>query len=271
MGGEDGADFYARRSIPTALYEPLYASPSIAGDIEYYEDFCRRAGSRLLDAACGTGRIARALASPARRIVAFDASPFFIATLKAQLLRAPGRGPVEVRQARLESFELPGRFDGIILSYYGFSHVLLESDREACFERLIGHLRPGGLMVLQIPRPDLLTRPVPLHEIAGLSFEKILPPSARGFAADGPPLTLRQDVESMEFDAERGVRSIRYHFQLRQAGTVLREDRLTMRYAAIAADDVAALAVRHGARITRQLAGFRAHVDTECIFEIERV
>ncbi|HEY9566560.1 MAG TPA: class I SAM-dependent methyltransferase, partial [Thalassobaculum sp.] len=71
---QDGSEFFMRQGIATALYEQLFAAPSIDGDIAHYRAFCDRCGPRVLDAACGTGRVALALARPDRRIVAFDAS-----------------------------------------------------------------------------------------------------------------------------------------------------------------------------------------------------
>ena len=57
----------------TELYDLLFQSDSIAGDTEFYDAFCREHGyARILDAACGTGRISKALASVDRHLQAFD-------------------------------------------------------------------------------------------------------------------------------------------------------------------------------------------------------
>jgi len=258
---DDGAAFYARESIATSLYERLFTAPSIDGDLGFYEAFCGGAGQRILDAACGTGRVAKHLARPDRRIVAFDSSPYFITGLRAELVRRPAGGPIAVRRDRLEAFHLPDRFDRVIVAYYGFAHVLSAADRAAAFGRLVGHLHPDGRLVIHVPRHDLLTRPVPDEELAGLAFEAALQP-------DGP-LRLRQDVEAMVFDPASGVRSIHLRYRTVRDGRVTRDERQVLRYAAVTPEELAGLADRHGARIVRTLSGFRSGVDSETIVEIE--
>ena len=259
---DDGAAFYAGEGIATALYDRLFAAPSIDGDLAFYEAFCGDTASRILDAACGTGRVAKHLARPDRRIVAFDSSPFFVAGLGAELVRRPAGGPIDVRRDRLESFRLPVRFDRAIVAYYGFAHILSAAGRAAAFGRLVEHLRPGGRLVIHVPRHDLLTRTVPDEELAGLAFEAALQP-------DGP-LRLRQNVESMIFDPARGVRSIHLRYRTLRGGRVTRDERLVLQYAAVTPDEIAGLADRHGTRILRALSGFSRGVDSETIVEIEK-
>ncbi len=258
----DGAAFYARETIATSLYDRLFAAPSIDGDLDFYEAFCGDTGQRILDAACGTGRVAKHLARPDRRIVAFDSSPYFIAGLRTELVLRPAGGPIAVRRDRLETFRLLGRFDRVVVAYYGFAHVLTPAGRGAAFARLVEHLRPGGRLLIHVPRHDLLTRTVPDEELAGLAFEAALQP-------DGS-LRLRQNVEAMIFDPARGIRSIRLRYRTVRDGRVTRDERLVLRYAAVTPDEIAGLALRHGTRIVRTLSGFRPGVDSETIVEIEK-
>ena len=170
MLAEDGTAFYASRSIATTLYDRLFTAPSIAGDLAYYEALSVALGSRIVDAACGTGRIAKALAQPGRRILAFDCSPFFVAELKRELATTPGIGPIAVRTGRLETFGATAAVDLIAIGYYGFAHLLSAEARASCFGRLVDGLRRGGRLVIHVRRHDLLTRQVPPQELAGLSF-----------------------------------------------------------------------------------------------------
>ncbi len=261
---DDGADFYRRRSIPTILYDTLFASPSIAGDLDYYEAFCPANGPRIIDAACGTGRIARALARPDRRIVAFDSSPYFVGQMKREVVANPAAGPIDVFEDRLESFSFAGTYDGIVVSYYAFNHILSPGGRAACFDRLMHHLRPGGRAAIHVARPDLLTRDVPGHELASLCFEREIA------LPDRSTVTLQQEVGSMRYDRTRGVRSIDYRFRFLKDGAVLHEDRLTKQLAAVSTSSIAAMARGHGARIVRSSTGFRDDVLSEGVFEIEK-
>lgn len=265
MLAEDGTAFYASRSIATALYDSLFAAPSIAGDLAYYEALSAVPGGRIVDAACGTGRIAKALAHPGRRILAFDSSPFFVAGLKLELATTPGRGPIAVRTGRLEDFGTAVAVDLIVIGYYGFAHLLSAAARASCFDRLVDSLRHGGRLVIHVPRHDLLTRQVPPQELAGLSFEQALRPGTAGATK------IRQDVESMLFDPARGIRTIRMRYRLLRDGRVLRDERAALHYAVVPQSEIEALASRRGARIVRTLAGFQDGVDSEAIYEIERI
>ena len=258
---EDGSAFYARRGIATVLYDRLFAAPSIAGDLDYYEALSAALGGRIVDAACGTGRIAKALAHPGRRVLAFDSSTFFIAGLRRELATTPGNGPIVARTDRLDTFGATGAADLIAVGYYGFAHLLTAAARESCFGRLVEGLRRGGRLVIHVPRHDLLTRHVPPAELAGLSFEHPL-------ASGG--VSIRQDAESMTFDPGSGVRTIRMRYRLLRDEIVLRDERAALHYAAVPPAEIEGLARRHGTRIVRTMAGFRDGVDSEAVYEIER-
>lgn len=257
----DGAAFFMRPGIVTALYDALFAAPSIAGDTQYYDAACDRLGPRVLDAACGTGRIARALARPDRRLVAFDASPVLLARFRRALLQAPTPGPVAVGEGRLERPPPDGPFDAVILGYYGLAYLLDAGAREACLAALLHRLRPGGRLHLHLPRHDLLVREVPVAELSAMAFATPLP----GVAG----VTVHQDVEAMRLD--RGIRSIAFRHRVVRDGVTLRDERSVMRLAAVPDDEIQALAAGRGARLVERLAGFRPGVTSETVYEIERV
>ncbi len=101
------------------------------------------AGDELvLDAGCGSGRIAQALAErlPRGRVIAVDQSPSMVDAARKRL------GPeFDVRVADLLELELEEPLDAI-LSTATF-HWILDHDR--LFERLLAALRPGGRLVAQ--------------------------------------------------------------------------------------------------------------------------
>lgn len=257
----DGAAFFMRRGIATALYDALFAAPSIAGDTAYYDAACDRLGPRILEAACGTGRIARALARPDRRLSAFDASPLMLGRFRRALLQAPPPGPVAVAEGRLERPSPGGPFDAVILGYYGLAYLLDAAARESCLAALLLRLRPGGELHLHLPRHDLLVRDVPAAELAAMAFASPLP--------GAPGVTVHQEVEAMRLDA--GVRSIAFRHRVVRDGVTLRDERSVMRLAAVPDDEILRLARRHGARPAGHWAGFREGVTSESIHALVRI
>ena len=96
-------------------------------------------GARVLDAGCGTGRVAVELARRGYDVVGVDSDPSMLEVA----LRHPG---VEWHEADLASLRLEDRFDLVVAA--GNVVVYLSPGTEAeVLRRLADHLVPGGLLV----------------------------------------------------------------------------------------------------------------------------
>lgn len=268
-GQIDGADFFARQTMFTELYDLLFQSDSIAGDIGFYDAFCREHGcARIVDAACGAGRISRSLAAVDRDLQAFDISPFFIARFKADLAANPGAGPIRVEEASFEGFRSASEFDLVIVSYYGLNYVLDRDARERSVANLVGHLARGGHMILHLPDPDLLTREVPAAELAALSFSRTLAQADHdGRQVD---IVLAQTVDGIDYDPVRHITEIRMRLSLSRETEVLRTDRQSMILAPIEEPDVSRMADIFGLDITAVRHGFIDRVRSERIYTLRK-
>lgn len=96
--------------------------------------------ARVLDAGCGTGRIAIRLSELGYEVVGVDVDP-------SMLAHAQGAAPdIDWRLADLSSFDLAQTFDLVLLA--GNTIPLLEPGTlEATCRRLAAHLEPAGLLV----------------------------------------------------------------------------------------------------------------------------
>lgn len=110
--------------------------------------FVERLGVRsVLDAGCGTGRVAIELARRGLEVVGVDADPGMLSAARA---KAP---ELEWIVADLSDFELPPpdgpgarRFDCAVMAGNVMIFVVPGTEG-AVLERLAAHLRPGGLVV----------------------------------------------------------------------------------------------------------------------------
>jgi SAM-dependent methyltransferase len=94
----------------------------------------------VLDAGCGTGRIAVRLAELGYGVVGVDVDPEMLTVARAD---APD---LDWREADLATFDLGERFDLVLLA--GNILPLLEPDTlEAVCARLAAHVGPGGRVV----------------------------------------------------------------------------------------------------------------------------
>ena len=96
--------------------------------------------STVLDAGCGTGRVAIELARRGIAVVGVDADADMIAAATA---RAP---ELDWRHVDLAALDLPQRFDVVVLAGNVVPYVSA-ADRPAAVTACARHLQPGGLLV----------------------------------------------------------------------------------------------------------------------------
>ena len=110
-------------------------------------------GEAWLDAGCGEGRLARALARRGARVLGVDVAPGLVAAARrrARELPVPVRARLAFERAELGARGLVerGSLDGV-LCVLALMHVARERPVLAAWARA---LRPGGRLVLVLPHP----------------------------------------------------------------------------------------------------------------------
>ncbi len=133
-GGTRGADYAARFRELAAQGEDLHGEADLV-------DALVAAGSRVLDAGCGTGRVAVELARRGHEVTGVDLDASMLAEARAA---APHLPWVE---ADLAALDLPGPpYDAVVLAGNVVVYLTPATER-AVVRRLAAHLRPGGLLV----------------------------------------------------------------------------------------------------------------------------
>jgi len=100
---------------------------------------------RILEPACGTGRVLHALADRGYQVVGYDRSPEMVAYASRRLAPVGGR----VNRGDMVSFRAPGRFDVAVNLVNSIGYLLEDADCLAHLERTAEALRPGGVYVVQ--------------------------------------------------------------------------------------------------------------------------
>lgn len=260
---QDGAAFYQGDSLHITFYDMLYGNVASShyGDLEWYDALATHTGPRILDAGCGSGRVALALKRPGRDICAIDAS----AEMLQQAYNKASANPsadcrIVLSPQRLESFRFDSQFDLILLTYYSFSSLLHPEQRLACLKQVAAHLAPEGRAVLHLPAPELLRREVPPEELRRMQVEHKV---NTGF---GPSLLLAQFVSAMRYDAATNQRSMDlYAVLMDDAGNIMRQDMRRLVYACITAEDLAATAAEAGLAVLHTRSGFKQETGTELV------
>jgi SAM-dependent methyltransferase len=119
------------------------AGASIHGEADFVDRLLGGAGdgSSVLDAGCGTGRVAIELARRGYSTTGVDVDPTMLATARA---KAPGLDWVETDLAGLD---LPGRRFAAIVAAGNVMIFLAPATEGAVVAALARHLEPGGLLV----------------------------------------------------------------------------------------------------------------------------
>lgn len=145
-----------------ALYDLVHLGPW-KGEAEFYlrtaaEAAGGQAAGRVLELACGTGRLTLPLAERGLEMTGLDLSPAMLSRARAKAHQAG----VEARfiQGDMRAFTLGERFDLIFIPINSICHLLTRADAEACLASVRAHLAPAGRFVIDVFSPSLaiLTR-----------------------------------------------------------------------------------------------------------------
>jgi SAM-dependent methyltransferase len=136
----------------------LYDVFGFDDDLPLYLDLARAQGTRVLEVACGSGRVLVPLARAGFDIVGVDISPHMLALTRAKLDAEPA-APLAARlvQADMRDFRLETTgFDLAIAAVKSLAYLTERDDQLRCLKTIATHLRPGGVLAIDFlhPRPD---------------------------------------------------------------------------------------------------------------------
>jgi ubiquinone/menaquinone biosynthesis C-methylase UbiE len=139
----------------------LYDAFVFEDDLPLYLELAKGQGQRVLEVACGSGRVVVPLARAGFDVVGIDVSPHMLALARDKLdSLADGAGRVELVQADMRDFELSRRdFDLAIVAVKSFAYLTERADQLSCLSAIYRHVRPGGLLALDLmhPRPGWIS------------------------------------------------------------------------------------------------------------------
>jgi SAM-dependent methyltransferase len=142
----------------------LYDAFAFDGDLAFYRDLARRQGGRVLEVGCGTGRVLLPLVRAGCDVTGIDASPHMLALLHDKLENAPpGASKARLVEADMRDFRIEGApFDLAIIAVKTFTYLLERADQQRCLQTVADHLRPGGVLALDLlhPTPAWVGEPI---------------------------------------------------------------------------------------------------------------
>ena len=128
---------------------------AIDDDLAFYGELARRAGGRVLEVMCGTGRLLVPLVQAGLHVAGVDVSGALLARARARLEAAGLLGRVELLEADIRARAPRGPFGLAIVALNSFMHLATVADQLAALGRIHAALAPGGLLALDLFNPNL--------------------------------------------------------------------------------------------------------------------
>jgi SAM-dependent methyltransferase len=156
----DDCLLYSEPELYDLLFPSAHASATVqdaerrkrivASESFYLEEAGK--GGRVLELACGTGRLTVPIAQRGVEIVGIDSSPTMLEIARAKA--AASGAPATFVQADMRAYDLAQRFGLIFIAGNSLQHMLSAGDLTQCFACVRRHLAAGGRLVFDVSNPD---------------------------------------------------------------------------------------------------------------------
>ena len=134
-----------------------YANPSLydaenrwGPDDDFYLALAKRVGGPVLDLACGTGRLTRALAQTGLTVTGVDLS----APMLARARELAGELPITWVEGDCRDLHLGQRFRLLLMTSHAFQHMLTTADQDQLLTTVYAHLEVGGIFAFESRHPN---------------------------------------------------------------------------------------------------------------------
>ncbi|MFN8494996.1 MAG: class I SAM-dependent methyltransferase [Caldilineaceae bacterium] len=127
-----------------------------ADDLDAIKHLAKECGNPILELGCGTGRVLLPLAGAGRTVTGIDISPALLDVARSKLEKTKAASRVTLVEADLRTFDLPTKnFAFAFCTSNTLMHLNTAADQLAVLRNAHRHLRPGGLLFIDLFNPDI--------------------------------------------------------------------------------------------------------------------
>ena len=123
-------------------------------DIPFWIGLAETTGSPILELGCGTGRVMIPLLLAGFSVDGLDSNPAALDRLSSRM-NVHNLNAGELHRGRMQEFCIE-RFYNLIISPCNTFSTLSEGDATKTLENIVGHLKPKGTLVLDLPNPGYI-------------------------------------------------------------------------------------------------------------------
>jgi SAM-dependent methyltransferase len=134
------------------LYDPW--SASVTEDVEFYVEEALASGGRVVELACGTGRIAVPIAQAGVPVIGVDASPAMLAVARERARAAGVEALVDLREGDMREPPVGERVALVLVPFRSLLHMTDDENRHRALAAAHRLLEPGGRLVFDVFAPS---------------------------------------------------------------------------------------------------------------------
>jgi SAM-dependent methyltransferase len=232
--------------VDAEFWDAFYSG---TGDIPFYLSLARRFGGPVLDAMCGTGRLAIPLAQAGFETVGMDSHVGMLERARKSsedltVGHPSAQKPPRFERADIRSFSLGRTFNLIIVGLSGFLHLTKPADQDAAVSCLKAHLAPEGALVIAVRNPQAPGRSHALALDAEVDFL-------------GGKLARRSEIGA---DTDSRLLHVKFRWEQKRGSTIVRtaESSFDLRY--LPANGLKALLEGAGLKVAESWGGYDGEV-----------
>jgi SAM-dependent methyltransferase len=123
-------------------------------DVDMYRNFAELCAGKILELACGSGRLLLPLASEGYRVTGVDTSAEMLRLARETLDEAGVGGHCQLVQQDMCALDLPEKFRLAIIALGSFGHIITRKQQQQALSSIRKHLSTGATFILDISNED---------------------------------------------------------------------------------------------------------------------
>ncbi|GCF11913.1 class I SAM-dependent DNA methyltransferase [Dictyobacter arantiisoli] len=138
------------------LIAPFYdiEHAHFAEDLDMYHNFAELCGGKILELACGSGRVMLSLADEGYEITGIDNSSEMLNIAREALTEAGVAARCTLLEQDLCDFHVEQKFRLAIIALGSFAHITKRKDQQRALAAVRAHMSPGGTFIVDISNGD---------------------------------------------------------------------------------------------------------------------
>ncbi len=123
-------------------------------DLDLYRNFAELCGGKILELACGSGRVLLPLVQEGHEVTGVDTSAEMLAIARMQIEAAGVAARCTLVRQNIISLHLEQKFRLAFIALGSFAHIITRKEQLATLKVVHAHLSPGGTFIVDISNAD---------------------------------------------------------------------------------------------------------------------